>query len=154
MKFHDSVIGGLLICFGLWVVWTSSSFPKLTGQPIGPGTFPVILGVATILGGIGIGVQGLRNGGPLMRLAPGWRNAERIFNAMVLIVGTAFLAMKFEMIGFPIGGSLLLIALFLTSGKRHPIWIGLAVGFIVVLHIILSGFLHVPLPAGPLKGLI
>lgn len=154
MKFHDSIIGGLLICFGFLVVWTSSGFPKLTGQPIGPGTFPVILGVATILGGIGIGVQGLRNGGALMQLASGWRNAERIVNAMVLIAGTAVLAMKFETIGFPLGGSLLLIALFVTSGKRHPVWIALAVGFIFVLHIVLSRFLHVPLPAGPLKGLI
>ncbi|MDD7971013.1 tripartite tricarboxylate transporter TctB family protein [Roseinatronobacter alkalisoli] len=154
MKLHDSVIGGLLICFGLWVVWTSSSFPKLTGQPIGPGTFPVILGVATVLGGIGIGVQGLRNGGPLMQLASGWRSAERIASAMVLIIGTALLAMNFETIGFPIGGSILLIALFATSGKRHPVWIGLAVGFIFMLHILLSGVLQVPLPAGPLKGLI
>lgn len=40
MKFHDSVIGAVLIALGLWIAWTASGFPKLTGQPIGPGPFP------------------------------------------------------------------------------------------------------------------
>lgn len=79
MKFHDSVIGAVLIALGLWIAWTASGFPKLTGQPIGPGTFPVVLGGLCVLGGAGIGLQGLRNRGPILQVHPagagltGWR---------------------------------------------------------------------------------
>jgi len=153
MKFHDSAIGAVLLAVGLWIVWTASSFPQLTGQPIGPGTFPVVLGTLCALGGVGIGLQGLRSGGPLARLQPGWRRKDRIATALVMIAGTAILATTFEDIGFPLGGSLLLAGLFYASGKRRPVWFFVAVGFVFVVHVLLTRFLHVPLPAGLLKGL-
>ena len=152
MKFHDGLISAALIALGLWMVWTASGFPKLTGQPIGPGTFPVVLGTLCALGGAAIGVQGLRGGGPLLALHAGWRKSDRPLTATVMIAGTALLAITFEDIGFPLGGSLLLSALFLASGKRHPVWIMVAIGFVCAVHILLTRFLHVPLPSGVLKG--
>lgn len=152
MKFHDSIIGAVLIVFGLWIAWTASSFPKLTGQPIGPGTFPVVLGVLCVLGGVGIGLRGLRSGGPLVQIHPGWQEHTRLASAIVMIAGTTLLAIWFEEIGFPLGGSFLLVALFLVSGKRHPSWILVGVGFVCAIHLLLTRLLHVPLPAGVLKG--
>lgn len=154
MKFHDSVIGAVLIAFGLWIAWTASGFPKLTGQPIGPGTFPVVLGGLCVLGGAGIGLQGLRNRGPILQVHPGWRRPDRLAAAIVMIAGTALLAIWFEDIGFPLGGSLLLTALFVVSGKRNPAWSLLAVGFVCTVYLLLTRLLHVPLPAGMLKGML
>ncbi|SDW67826.1 tripartite tricarboxylate transporter TctB family protein [Roseicitreum antarcticum] len=153
MKFHDSIIGAMLIICGLWVVWTASGFPRLTGQPIGPGTFPVVLGSLCVLGGIGIGVQGLLSGGALAQISPHWRRPDRIASVIVVVAGTALLAATFETVGFPLGGSLLLVALFVTSGKRHPAYIALAIGFVVTVHLVMSRLLQVPIPAGVLKGI-
>lgn len=152
MKFHDSAIGAVLIAFGLWIAWTASGFPKLTGQPIGPGTFPVVLGLLCALGGAGIGLQGLRSGVPAMQIHPGWHRRDRLAAAFVMIAGTILLAIWFEEIGFPLGGSLLLMALFAVSGKRHPVWSLLAIGFVCAVYLLLTRLLHVPLPAGVLKG--
>ncbi len=152
MKFHDSAIGAVLIAFGFWIAWTAFGFPKLTGQPIGPGTFPVVLGTLCVLGGAGIALQGLRSGDPLVQAHPGWMRRDRLATALVMVAGTGLLAVWFEEVGFPLGGSLLVSSLFLVSGKRHPIWLAVGVGFVVAVHLLLTRLLHVPLPAGVLKG--
>ncbi|MFD1343131.1 tripartite tricarboxylate transporter TctB family protein [Litorisediminicola beolgyonensis] len=154
MRFHDSAIGAVLIAFGVWIAWTASGFPKLTGQPIGPGTFPVVLGTLCALGGAVIAIRGARAGGPLVDAHPGWRRRDRQATAVVMIAGSGILAVWFEEIGFVLGGSVLLAALFFASGKRHPVWIGVGVAFVTLVHLSLTRFLNVPLPAGPLKGLL
>ena len=154
MKFHDGIVGGVLFVFGLWVALTATSFPQLTGQPIGPGTFPIALGSLCALGGLAIGMMGLRGRGvPLAQIHPGWWQGNRQAAAFVMIAGTAILAATFESVGLPLGGSLLLAALFLVSGKSNPVWIGVAVVFVVSVHLLLTRFLQVPLPAGVLKGM-
>lgn len=154
MKFHDSAIGAVLVVFGAWIVISAAGFPRLTGQPIGPGTFPVILGSLCALGGAALCLTGLLRGPrALIEVHPGWRQPDRLATAGLMIGGTAVLAAAFEDIGFPLGGSLLLAALFLASGRRHPLWLVLAVGFVCAVHLLLTRFLQVPLPTGPLKAL-
>jgi hypothetical protein len=154
MKLHDSAIGAVMVIFGAWIVYSASGFPRLTGQPIGPGTFPVVLGTLCALGGLVLFVTGLRRGdGTLVTLHPGWHKSDRLATVGLMIGGTALLAASFETVGFPLGGSLLLAALFLASGRRHPAWVLMAVGFVCIVHVLLTRFLQVPLPAGVLKGL-
>lgn len=154
MKIHDSAIGAILVIFGAWIVYSASGFPQLAGQPIGPGTFPVVLGILCTLGGAVLTVSGLRRGNdPLVSLHPGWRQPGRIATAVLMIAGTALLAATFETVGFPLGGSLLLVALFLASGRSHPISLVVAVCFVFGVHLLLTRFLQVPLPAGVLKGI-
>jgi hypothetical protein len=97
--------------------------------------------------------MGLRGSGvPLAQVHPGWRQGNRQAAAILMLAGTVLLAATFENVGLPLGGSLLLATLFLASGKRHPVWIAVAVGFVFTVHILLTQFLQVPLPAGVLKG--
>lgn len=154
MRLHDSTIGAVLVLFGVWIVYSASGFPRLTGQPIGPGTFPIVLGTLCALGGLALFVIGVRRSdGTLIALHPGWRQGDRLVTVGLMIAGTALLAATFETVGFPLGGSLLLVALFLASGRRNIWWIVLAVGFVCTVHVLLTRFLQVPLPAGVLKGL-
>lgn len=154
MKFHDSAIGAVLVMFGAWAAYTASGFPKLTGQPIGPGTFPVVLGTFCALGGVALVISGLRSEGVFsVRLNPGWRQPDRVATAALMVAGTALLAATFETVGFPLGGSLLLVALFLAAGQRDPISLGFAVFFVFGVHFALTRFLQVPLPAGVLEAL-
>ena len=154
MKFHDSAIGAVIVIFGAWVVYEATGFPRLTGQPIGPGTFPVLLGSLCMIGGLGLVITGLKNSnGTLVSLHAGWRQGDRLATVGVMIAGTALLAATFETVGFPLGGTVLLAVLFRASGKRHPALILLSAGFVCVVHVLLTRFLQVPLPAGVLEGM-
>ena len=155
MKFHDTLVGAVLVAFGLWVVVTARGFPQLTGQMIGPGTFPTALGVLCALGGAALAVQGLRTARvPLFALEPGWRRPDRAAAAFVAVAGTGLLAATFETVGFPLGGSLLLAAIFIAAGLRHPGWTALSAAFVLGVHLLLTRLLYVPLPAGLLRGIL
>lgn len=155
MRFHDSLLGVLLTLFGGWVLIVSLNFPDMPGQSIGPGTFPSILGIAFILGGIGLAVSGLVRGqAALVALNAGWRNPSRLAAAALATLGAMAFAIGFETIGFPLGGFVLLTSLFLLEGYRNPVWILLSAGFVAGLHLVMTRLLLVPLPDGVLKGLL
>jgi len=154
MKFHDTAIGAALVVFGIWVTITAWGFPKLTGQPVGPGTFPILLGGLCTVGGAIIALQGLRTRAPIAVLHEGWRHPGRALAALVAIGGACVLAVTFETVGFPLGGSLLMVAIYLAAGYRNPGWIVFSIGFVTTVHILLTRFLHVPLPSGLLKGFL
>ncbi|UOA29102.1 tripartite tricarboxylate transporter TctB family protein [Pseudosulfitobacter sp. DSM 107133] len=154
MKFHDTAIGAVLVVFGVWVTVTAWGFPKLTGQPVGPGTFPILLGGLCTIGGAVIALRGLGSGAPFAALHAGWRCPERALAAIVAIGGAFVLALTFETVGFPLGGSLLMVAIYLAAGYRNPGWIVFSVGFVTTVHLLLTRFLQVPLPSGVLKGFL
>ncbi|MGC4410134.1 MULTISPECIES: tripartite tricarboxylate transporter TctB family protein [Rhizobium] len=155
MKFHDSIIGLLLVAFGGWVLWQAQGFPDMPGQIIGPATFPTLLGCLCLLGGLMLIWEG-RKASPhaLISLHDGWRIGSRITCVAVAILGTLLLAVTFEQVGFPVGGTLLLSALFLSAGLTHPKWIGVSAVFVLTVHLVMTRLLYVPLPSGFVKGLL
>ncbi|WP_265517248.1 tripartite tricarboxylate transporter TctB family protein [Nitratireductor luteus] len=155
MKFHDSLIGAILLAFGFWVVVTALGYPQMPGQSIGPGTFPSVLGALFIAGGALLTISGLRTRGTtLLDIDPGWRHADRLAAALLATVGAVLLALVFESVGFPLGGFVLVTALFVLSGYRHPIWIGVSAVFVLAVYLLMTRLLYVPLPAGLLKGIL
>lgn len=155
MKIHDSVIGALLFAFGLWVLTTALGYPRMPGQSIGPGTFPSALGVLFMLGGLALAVTGARaRNTRWLVLEGGWREPGRLAAALLATAGVILFALTFERVGFPLGGFVLVSALFLLSGYRNPAWIGVSAVFVLVLHLLMTRMLYVPLPAGLLKGLL
>jgi putative tricarboxylic transport membrane protein len=155
MKLHDSLIGGVLFAFGLWVLTTALGYPRMSGQSIGPGTFPSVLGALFMLGGIVLGVAGRRVGAtPWVALDNGWKQPGRLAAALLATGGVALFALAFEWIGFPLGGFCLVSALFLLCGYRNPAWIGVSAVFVLALHLLMTRLLYVPLPAGLLKGFL
>lgn len=155
MKFHDSIIGLLLIAFGAWVLWQAQGFPEMPGQIIGPATFPTLLGCLCALGGLMLAWQGRKTPGhELVSIHEGWRIPSRIACVAVAVIGTLLLAVTFEQVGFPVGGTLLLAALFLAAGLTHPKWIAAAAVFVLTVHLVMTRLLYVPLPSGFVKGLL
>lgn len=152
MRIHDGLIGLFFIMLGIYVVWEAASFPAMPGQAIGPGTFPTIFGGLFVAGGLIVGRAGLAAGlGRLVVLDEGWRRPERAAAASVAIIGTLILAFFFTEIGFLLGGSLLLTAIFWLTGHRSPLWIVVSIGFVSLVYLAMSKLLLVPLPAGPLS---
>lgn len=155
MKVHDSLIGAILFAFGFWVMVTALGYPQMPGQSIGPGTFPSVLGALFMAGGALLTISGLRTRGTtLLDIDPGWRHAGRFAAALLATVGVVLFALAFEEVGFPFGGFVLVAALFILSGYRHPAWIGISAVFVLAVHLLMTRFLHVPLPAGILKGIL
>ncbi len=155
MKIHDSVIGAVLFAFGLWVLTTALGYPRMPGQSIGPGTFPSVLGVLFMLGGLALAVTGARaHHARWLAIEGGWRQPGRLAAALLATAGVILFALTFERVGFPLGGFVLVSALFLLSGYRNPAWIGVSAVFVLVLHLLMTRMLYVPLPAGLLKGLL
>jgi hypothetical protein len=154
VKFSDKLVGVVLVAFGLWVLVTARGFPRLPGQIIGPGTFPMVLGSLCALGGFAIALRGFRVSGPMVTLQDGWRRPDRVLAVLVAVGGTALFAATFEWIGFPLGCAALLSAVYFAAGLRGPRWILLSLGFALAVHLLMTRLLYVPLPAGLLRGLL
>ena len=155
MKIHDTFIGALLFALGLWVLATAWGYPQMQGQSIGPGTFPSVLGVLFMTGGICLAVTGLKaQGTKLIRLDPGWRHPVRLTAALIATVGVIVFSLVFETVGFPIGGFVILSTLFFFSGYRGLTWILVSAIFVLTVHVLMTRLLYVPLPAGLLKGIL
>lgn len=152
MKVNDMALGAFFLILGSWITLTAWAFPAMPGQAVGPGTFPKVIGSLIALGGLALVFGGGNRRAPLLVLAEGWHNNRNALAAAVALVGTALLALGFEVIGFPLGASLLLCALYLASQKFSPRLLALAVGFVLIVHLMMTRLLLVPLPAGPLKG--
>jgi putative tricarboxylic transport membrane protein len=155
MKVHDSLIGVLLFAFGLWVLTTAQGYPQMPGQSIGPGTFPSVLGALFMGGGVLLVIAGLRErSAGLVIVDPGWRYPARFAAAILATAGAVVFAMVFETVGFPLGGFVLLTALFILSGYRNLTWIAVSAVFVLAVHLTMTRLLYVPLPAGLLKGIL
>ncbi|MBU1312918.1 MAG: tripartite tricarboxylate transporter TctB family protein [Alphaproteobacteria bacterium] len=155
MKFHESIIGITLVAFGAWVLWQVQSFPSMPGQIVGPATFPSLLAILCSLGGVLLVWEGVR--APrhnLIALHEGWRIRSRTGCVAVAVLGTLLLAVSFERVGFPVGGTLLLVALFYCAGLRGLRWIIVSAAFVLVVHLVMTRLLYVPLPSGFVKGLL
>ncbi len=151
MRIHDGFIGLFFIILGSFVILQAATFPAMPGQAIGPGTFPLIFGALFIVGGLIIGRSGVMAGmGKLGELNPGWRHPERAVAAAVAVLGTLFLAIFFEQIGFLLGGAALLIALYMLQGHRSLVWVVVSIGFVGAVYYGMAKLLLVPLPTGPL----
>lgn len=154
MKLHDTIIGAFLILLGGFVLWQAAGFPEMPGQIIGPGTLPNLLGMALVAGGLAVGLPALRRRAPepWVVLHEGWRVKGGVLSAVVVVAGTTLAAMTFDTLGFPLVGFALLTALYLSAGMRHIGLVALSAIFVLLVHIGMTRFLYVPLPAGLLEG--
>lgn len=125
--------------------------------PVGPKTVPVIVGAALLLVAAFLAVDVLRGGrgeaegGEDVDLSePGdWRTVALLAGAFLL---NAALIVP---LGFPISGTLLFWGASYALGSRNPARDPLiAAGLAVVTYVVFNNLLGVPLPGGPLMGVL
>jgi putative tricarboxylic transport membrane protein len=125
--------------------------------PVGPKTVPIVVGIGLVLVAVLLAADVLRGGrgeaegGEDIDLtAPGdWRT--------VLLLSAAFLANAalIDIVGFPISGAIMFWGAAYALGSRNftrdPL---IAAGLSLVTFVVFNNLLGVPLPGGPLMGVL
>lgn len=153
MRIHDTIIGIFLILLGTFILVQAIYFPDMPGQVIGPGTFPTVLAVGFMIGGLLVALQGWRARASMrwIVLESGWAERRRLVPVLIGLVGTLVLAANFDRIGFPLGGGLLLVALYFSLGYRSLKWAAISILFVSAVYYGMAKILLVPLPLGILQ---
>ena len=152
-------VSALLLVIGLLVLGDALAMDTVSGQrgPVGPKTVPYVVGGALLLVAVVLAVDVLRGGrgeaegGEDVDLAePGdWRTV-----ALLAGIFLAFAAL-IDPLGFPLSGAGLFwgsaYALGSRNLRRDPL---IAAGLSLFTYLVFNTLLGVPLPGGPLMGVI
>ncbi len=168
MRVGDLGLGAGLVPLALAVLWYSRGFPRIEGQFYGPGFFPGIVAAALAVCGLLLAARGLRerargaapgapdgdepDGDETAPVAPATRRGL-VSVALAFAATLAFLfaggTLGFHLLTF---ATLLVFYLWLRQG---PLWsLGLAAGLTLAFDLLFRMMLKVPLPLGPLAGVI
>ena len=146
--------GFLLTAFGLGVAGYAWTFPAAGGQSVGPGFFPVVIGLALALGGLALAWSDRKATGVRWVEAEDWLRSPRLVWNAGLVVGVMIAyTLIVDILGFFLTALLFLVVLFLAFGVRRR-WIPVvALGVTFGLHLAFYTFLRVPLPWGWFEGI-
>ena len=150
MKLHDSLIGALLLVFGVVVYWHTRSFPEIPGDPVGPALFPGVIAAGMAACGAILVVTGLlRSKAEPWITLPDWFRAPRQIAGFAIVVGGLLVFCFFlDRLGFLVCAPLLFAALLLAL-RVHPLAIPVvAIGVSLLIHTVFYKGLGVPLPWG------
>jgi putative tricarboxylic transport membrane protein len=147
----------LLLVGALALFLYARSLPGLVGQDYGPELFPMLLAIGFACCGLVLLVSGLRNSGVrgLVQLSDWTRSGGHILDVCLVIGGLVLLILLWDVVGFLIGGTLLMGGLTARFRGGHVVS-----SFVIAL--LACGaidwsfrkLLLVPLPMGPLLGVI
>ena len=154
MRLNDALSGLLLFLLGVVLVVYAWTFPVGPNQSIGPGLFPLIIGVGMSGCGVVLFWSGRKRPQTRWLEFEDWLRQPRMaVNALLVIGALIFYAMMVDTMGFFITAFTLLVVLFLAFGVDRR-WIApIAAGTTLGLHVAFYSFLRVPLPWGWLEGM-
>ncbi|MGH4030842.1 tripartite tricarboxylate transporter TctB family protein [Actinomycetota bacterium Odt1-20B] len=125
--------------------------------PVGPKTVPVVVGIGLLVVAVLLAVDVLRGGHGEAEGGEDIDLSEPTDWRTVLLLAGVFLAtaVLIEPLGFPVAGALLFWGAAYALGSRHldrdPL---IAAGLSVVTFFVFDNLLGVPLPGGPLMGVL
>ncbi|MEU9862354.1 tripartite tricarboxylate transporter TctB family protein [Streptomyces sp. NPDC047971] len=152
-------VGLLLLVIGVLVLTDALTMTVDIAQrgPVGPRTVPVVVGAGLLVVAVLLAIDVLRGGrgeaegGEDVDLSePGdWRTVlllAGVFLAFAVLIGP---------VGFPVSGALLFWGAAYALGSRHlhrdPL---IAAGLSLLTYVVFNNLLGVPLPGGPLMGVL
>ncbi|MEU6984456.1 tripartite tricarboxylate transporter TctB family protein [Streptomyces sp. NPDC046324] len=152
-------VGALLFLIGVLVLTDALTMTVDIAQrgPVGPRTVPVVVGAGLLVVAVLLAIDVLRGGrgesegGEDVDLSePGdWRTVlllAGVFLAFAVLIGP---------VGFPVSGALLFWGASYALGSRHlhrdPL---IAAGLSLLTYVVFNNLLGVPLPGGPLMGVL
>ena len=157
MQFNDAVFGAVLVLAGIAIAVTAAGFPGMPGQSFGPSLFPNIIAGGFGLCGLALIWGGLRRPAfpGMVQLGEWARSGGHLLDVALVIGGLALVVLLWDRVGFiPLAtlftGSLM--ARF-RGGRVPSSFLGAFVA-VLVIDWIFRRLLLVPLPLGPLTGIV
>jgi len=152
MRFHDSLLGSVLLLLSLAVLWSLRSFPEPIGQPYGAALFPGLIAGGLAVCALLLIVQGLRTRQPWLEVGAGLRLPRQRLR-FTLVIGTLlFYILCADVLGFVLCGMAMLTVL-LWAFAVPPRWIlPIAIAATLAVHTVFYQWLKVPLPWGVLQN--
>jgi putative tricarboxylic transport membrane protein len=149
----------LLLALGVLVLTDALTMDVDIAQrgPVGPKTVPVVVGIGLLLIAALLAVDVLRGGRGQAETGEDVDLSEPADWRTVLLLAGVFLgaAVLIEPLGFPVAGALLFwgaaFALGSRRADRDPL---IAAGLSLVTYVVFNNLLGVPLPGGPLMGVL
>jgi putative tricarboxylic transport membrane protein len=152
-------LSAFLLVFGAVVLASATTIAADTADrgPVGPRAVPVFLGIGLCVIAVAHAVDVLRGGhgeaeaGEDIELGtpPDWRTVGVLVSAFVTNI------LLLDVIGWPLSGALMFWLGARALGSTHPVRdVGLALALGLVSYELFARFLELPLPAGPLAGVL
>lgn len=150
MRFNNIAPGTLLILFALAEIVYASTFPRLHGQNYGPDLFPTLIGIALLVCGSILVVQGIAQRGavPLIEIGDWAQDRRNVVNVAVLLGSIIFYIIASDELGFIPTSLLILTTLLVRFGSTWRTSIIVAVATTFIIHTLFAKVLLVPLPWG------
>ncbi|WP_371530037.1 tripartite tricarboxylate transporter TctB family protein [Streptomyces sp. NBC_01283] len=149
----------MLLALGVLVLTDALTMDVEIAQrgPIGPRTVPVVVGIGLLVVAVILAVDVLRGGRGEAEGGEDIDLSEPADWRTVLLLAGVFLgaAVLIEPLGFPVAGALLFWGAAYALGSRHPERDPLiAAGLSLITYVVFNNLLGVPLPGGPLMGVL
>jgi putative tricarboxylic transport membrane protein len=149
----------LLLALGVLVLTDALTMDVDIAQrgPVGPKTVPLVVGIGLLVIAALLAVDVLRGGRGQAETGEDIDLAEPADWRTVLLLAGVFLgaAVLIEPLGFPLAGALLFWGAAFALGSRRidrdPL---IAAGLSLVTYVVFNNLLGVPLPGGPLMGVL
>ena len=150
MKFSDTALGAILVCFAIAMMTYASGFPVSQGSAYGAATFPLAIGALMVCAGLALIVQGVRTGDVRPFAVPEpWLRQARPATNVALVLGLPLLyILAADAVGFLPLAALMLFALTWQLGGGLLAAALSAVLVPLAIHTFFVKFLLVPLPWG------
>src|SRR5687767_5853916 len=101
MRINDTLSGLLLLMFGTAVAVYAATFPATSGQTIGPGLFPMLIGCGLSLCGAGLVWSERRQPGAQWIEFEEWVRRPRLaLNAALVVAALIFYTLAVDTLGF------------------------------------------------------
>jgi putative tricarboxylic transport membrane protein len=153
MRFHDSVLGLILMALAAVFFAYTKTFPEFPGQRFGPSLFPQLIAAGIFVCGGLIALRGRRTRAPLLARSPDLRGRQLV-NFLALPVAVVLYLLFAERLGFLPTAAVLVGALAWWFGVR-VLWavvLGLVTAFVI--HWFFASLMRVPLPRGWFMSMI
>lgn len=150
MRFHDGIVGLVLLVGALALVAYARSLPAMPGQDFGPGFFPTIVGAGLGLTSLVLIARGMAagRGTGLMEFDAGLRDHRGLAGVAAVLGGILFYLVAADELGFLIVAPLMLLVLFRSQGVRWFSAATIAIVASLLVHFAFYKLLRVPLPWG------
>lgn len=150
MRLNDTILGVLVLAFGLAIVVASRGLPDMPGQEVGPDLFPTIIGAGFILCGAFLAWRARKDWRTQAPVSfESWRGGARKIVAVAWLIGGMIVYIAvFDWGGFILLSMIYTGGLMFILGVRPLPAVLWSLGLTLFVYELFTRMLYVPLPGG------